>query len=155
MGQDILHAHSIWTSWTWQLERKLWSVFKAQVRVRTPMLVSQSIYLSFCLCCVYRDLGSGFWEMTCTLPIDAKLLKDHAKIPYKYVIFSPKMKVASDCYEFLHAYRELNPNRFLTVASTKNEKDFPGMPQLLCILRWRLLLMSIKIAVNSWVYYFL
>jgi len=50
--------------------------------------------------------------MTCTLQIDAVVLQH--PIPYKYVIYSPKMEHEDDCYEYLHGYKS-NPNRCLEI----------------------------------------
>ena len=57
--------------------------------------------------------------MTCAISFDPEQLKRH--IPYKYVIFTPKMKRKDDCYEFLHSfcgYAEPDPNRWLSINST-------------------------------------
>ena len=57
-----------------------------------------------------------YQEMTCTLNIQAELLKN--PLEYKYVIFSPKMTGKDDCYEFLHAFAGMwarNFNRCLSV----------------------------------------
>ena len=78
-------------------------------------------------CCFYRDLrdyGSGWCEMTCTLQIDAAILKN--PIPYKYVIYSPKMEHPDDCYEYFHAYSG-NPNRCLQIAPSKYQQAYGGM----------------------------
>ncbi len=82
-------------------------------------------------CCLYRDLGDGLWEMRCTLVIEAKLLQDHP-LPYKYVVFSPKMEKVDDCYEFLHSYASANPNRSLVLRKAKcKTKDGPGKCHLI------------------------
>ena len=40
--------------------------------------------------------------MTCTLNIDANILKSPKG--YKYVVYSPKMVQEDDCFEYLHTY---------------------------------------------------
>lgn len=52
--------------------------------------------------------------MTCTLSIDADILKH--PVAYKYVVYSPKRK-DDDCYEYLHGYSG-NPNRCLIIPQT-------------------------------------
>ena len=42
------------------------------------------------------------YEMTCELSIDASLLERQQAIPYKYVIYSPRMVEDNDCWEYLH-----------------------------------------------------
>ena len=56
--------------------------------------------------------------MTCTLNIAADLL--HTARGYKYVVYSPKMTIHPDCYEYLHSFagpddRYKDPNRWLKV----------------------------------------
>ena len=51
-----------------------------------------------------RQEDDGFCEMTCTLSIEAELLKE--LMEYKYVIFSPKMNKRDDGYEYLHSFAE-------------------------------------------------
>ena len=70
----------------------------------------------------YRSQEDGLCEMTCSLKIEADLLK---KLEYKYVIFSPKMHVEDDCYEFLHSFVEnynRNPNRCLSISEARRFK---------------------------------
>lgn len=57
-----------------------------------------------------------YCEMTCTLPIQAELLKK--PLQYKYVIFSPRMKEKNDCYEFLYSFADgenKDLNRYLYI----------------------------------------
>ena len=68
------------------------------------------------ICISFRSLGDGnMCEMTCTLQIDANVLKK--PLIYKYVIFSPKMVHKDDCYEFLHSFagKGSDPNRVLCI----------------------------------------
>ena len=67
---------------------------------------------------VFRKLGEGVYEMTCTLKIAIDLLSDPKG--YKYVVFSPKMVHEYDCFEYLHTFigksnRHQNPNRCLII----------------------------------------
>ena len=40
--------------------------------------------------------------MTCTLTIDTTILK--SPLPYKYVVYSPRMTKEDDCFEHLYYY---------------------------------------------------
>lgn len=55
--------------------------------------------------------------MVCNLNIDANIL--NSARGYKYVVYSPKMVCADDCFEYLHAlpgqYSYSNPNRCLMI----------------------------------------
>lgn len=71
----------------------------------------------------YRQLGEGVYEMTCTLIIDAEILK--APKAYKYVVYSPKMVKHDDCFEYLHSFAGQshnygNPNRCLKINHADN-----------------------------------
>ena len=77
----------------------------------------------------YRSQEDGLCEMTCSLKIKADLLK---KLEYKYVIFSPKMHVEDDCYEFLHSFVEYsNLNRCLSISEARRFK-LCGCTILIC-----------------------
>lgn len=81
------------------------------------------LYIYICIMRLFifaRSQDDGFCEMTCTLSIEAELLK--GPVPYKYVIFSPKMIGEDDCYEFLHSfagYIDPDPNRCLYIDRNK------------------------------------
>ena len=75
----------------------------------------------FLLC---RAIDDGWYEMTCTLNIDADILKN--PVPYKYVVYSPKMENKDDCYEYLHGYG-WNPNRCLRIPQNKFSKAYGGI----------------------------
>ena len=65
--------------------------------------------------------------MTCTLVIDAKLLeKNH--LGYKYVVFSPRMAEANDCYEKLHPFVKWgdDPNRCLWIPPEIYDRVYGG-----------------------------
>ena len=47
-------------------------------------------------------------------------------MPYKYVIYSPKMVHPDDCYEYYHVYSG-NPNRCLRIAQEKYLQFYEGM----------------------------
>ena len=71
---------------------------------------------------IYRSQEDGLCEMTCSLDIKADLLK---MLDYKYVIFSPKMHIEDDCYEFLHSFVRYNnhdPNRSLSISGARKFK---------------------------------
>ena len=70
-----------------------------------------------------RAIGDGWYEMTCTLSIDAEILKH--PVAYKYVVYSPKMENKDDCYEYLHGYGG-NPNRCLRIPKSKLSKTYGG-----------------------------
>ena len=40
--------------------------------------------------------------MTCELSFDASVLEGQQAIPYKYVVYSPRMVEDNDCWEYLH-----------------------------------------------------
>ena len=61
--------------------------------------------------------------MTCTLNIDAEILKH--PVAYKYVVYSPKKENEDDCYEYLHGYGG-NPNRCLKIPQNKLSKVYGG-----------------------------
>ena len=75
-----------------------------------------------------RLQDGGFCEMTCTLSIQAELLKK--PLVYKYVIFSPKMEHKDDCYEFLHLFAgyvvHSDPNRGLSIDGKKYNEALRG-----------------------------
>ena len=75
-----------------------------------------SFFFNYCF--PFRYLHDDLYEMTCTLQIDAQLLRE--SLAYKYVIFSPAAVTNDDCYEFLHfaanlkqPYYDPDPNRCL------------------------------------------
>ena len=70
-----------------------------------------------------RALDGGWYEMTCTLNIDADILKD--PVAYKYVVYSPKMENEDDCYEYLHGYGGI-VNRCLKIPPSKFAKAYGG-----------------------------
>ena len=72
----------------------------------------------------YRDLDNGWCEMSCTLQIDAAILR--SSIPYKYVIYSPKMEHKDDCYEYCRAYSS-NPNRCLCISQAEYKQAYGGI----------------------------
>ena len=78
------------------------------------------INVLFLLC---RAIGDGWYEMTCTLSIDADILK--SPVPYKYVVYSPKKENEDDCYEYLHGYG-WDPNRCLRIPQNKLSKAYGG-----------------------------
>ena len=80
---------------------------------------------------LYREFGSGLCEMTCTLQIDVTILK--YPMPYKYVIYSPKMVHPDDCYEYYHVY-SWNPNRCLLIAQEKYLQLCEGMCYLMILI---------------------
>ena len=74
-----------------------------------------------------RSQEDGYCEMTCAISFDAELLKK--PIPYKYVIFSPKMKRKDDCYEFLHSFNERasdDLDRCLLITRIEHSKAIGG-----------------------------
>jgi hypothetical protein len=64
-----------------------------------------------------RDYGDGVVEMSCTFEtFDVEILK--TPLPYKYVIYSPKVKKPEENYEYLHAHsswRSVDLNRCLVI----------------------------------------
>jgi len=62
--------------------------------------------------------------MTCTLSIDADILKH--PVAYKYIVCSPKMEKEDDCYEFLHGYGGIL-NRCLRIPQNRFSKLYGGM----------------------------
>ena len=77
----------------------------------------------FLHCRALGDDWNSWYEMTCTLSINADLLE--IPVPYKYVVYSPKMEKEDDCYEYLHGYGG-NPNRCLRISENKFSKAYGG-----------------------------
>ena len=94
----------------------------------------QSLVILHCVLYIYlRFQEDGYCEMTCAISFDAELLKK--PIPYKYVIFSPKMKRKDDCYEFLHSFSERashDPDRCLSITGTEHSKAIGGNEMCMC-----------------------
>ena len=67
--------------------------------------------------------------MTCTFAtFNADLLKDYSTIPYKYVIYSPKVVDKDDCFEFLHAHkRHGHVDRCLKILPEKALRLYGGL----------------------------
>jgi len=70
-----------------------------------------------------RNIGDGWYEMTCTLSIDADILKH--PVAYKYIVYAPKMEKEDDCYEYLHGYGGFL-NRCLRIPQNKFPKLYGG-----------------------------
>ena len=107
-------------------------VLKTLYNLLSPL--PQPLYLptmlTFTYSCSCSQLQDGVFEMTCTLHIEANLLKYSRG--YKYVVYSPKMVEKDDCFEYLHAFvgRTSNfqdPNRHLIVKSTEVNGKFTCM----------------------------
>jgi len=77
-----------------------------------------------------RNIDEIWFEMTCTLNIDADNLKH--PVAYKYIVCSPKMEKEDDCYEYLHGY-DGNPNRCMRIPQNKFPK-YGGMSVCLYVL---------------------
>ena len=60
--------------------------------------------------------------MWCTFEtFDARLFKSDAGIPYKYVVYSPKVVEKDDWFEFLHAHNNYgDPNRYIKLVKKKS-----------------------------------
>ena len=72
----------------------------------------------------FRQFQEGVLEMTCTVTIDANLLT--YPLGYKYVVYSPRMLLEDDCFEYLHSFagwHHQNHNRCLKI----NPSDLESM----------------------------
>ena len=66
---------------------------------------------------MYRKLDEGRSEMTCTLMIDAAVLKTPMEYTYKYIVFSPRM-ARDGVFEYLNlnsSESRYNSNRCLMI----------------------------------------
>lgn len=79
--------------------------------------------------------------MSCTLQIDAAILR--FAIPYKYVIYSPKMEHKDDCYEYCRAYSS-NPNRCVCISQAEYKQAYGGI----CYL-WYLIYIYLKSCISA------
>lgn len=65
--------------------------------------------------------------MWCTFDtFDARLFNYNAGIPYKYVIYSPKMEEKYDCFEFLHGHEKDGSghvNRYIMPSLKKHQGE--------------------------------
>ena len=77
----------------------------------------------------FRDAGDGFHTVRYDMSIDTDFMKSlRIGLPYKYVVYSPLMKVTKHQYEYLHGapYQGANTSRLLKVPK---EELFPGSKQ--------------------------
>ena len=102
----------------------------------------------FLHCRAIGDGWNGWYEMTCTLDIDAEILKH--PVAYKYIVYSPKMEKEDDCYEYLHGYWGI-ANRCLRIPQNKFSKVYGGkcMP-LLCVLKLQCSQTSFHVSLSAY-----
>ena len=77
-----------------------------------------------------RDIDDFHREVTFTFDkFNLDLLKHYRSIPYKYVIYSPKVVEEKDCYEYLHAHhrRHGDVNRCLQIPPEKCVQLYGGL----------------------------
>lgn len=74
------------------------------------------------LCFFIRDAGDGFYAVRHNMCLDYDFVKQLWNgLPYKYVVYSPKMKTVGHQFEYLHGAPYENPrkNRLLKVPNEK------------------------------------
>lgn len=74
----------------------------------------------------YRDAGNGFYVVRHLIHLDFDFVKSLWNgLPYKYVVYSPKMKTVGHQFEYLHGvpYENHRKNRLLKVPKEKIKKD--------------------------------
>jgi hypothetical protein len=97
-------------------------------RRNANFLLAATVYTCTCHTCITlscRDYGDGVVEMSCTFEkFDIEILK--TPLPYKYVVYSPKVKKSEENYEYLHAHsswRSIDLNRCLVIPA--GDRHFP------------------------------
>ena len=95
------------------------------VQFNVCVYILVSLVYSVPLLQFFRKFEEGVFEMTCTLNIDANLLK--YPLGYKYVLYSPRVLQENDCFEYLHSFagqwHHQDPNRCLRI----NPSDLESM----------------------------